>query len=55
MEGISVAQGIEREVRGLQRAAKRLEIATKEWEEAYRMYAAALIELNRKTALKSGI
>jgi exonuclease VII small subunit len=47
-------QSIERDVRGLQRAAKRLEIATKEWEEAYRIYAAALTELNRKTAVKTG-
>jgi exonuclease VII small subunit len=50
-----MAQPMEREVRRLQRAAKRLEIATKEWEEAYRMYAAALNELHRKTALKKGV
>jgi hypothetical protein len=46
-----VAQ-IDRELRGLQRAGQRLENASKEWAEAYRLYSAALTELDRKTAAK---
>jgi hypothetical protein len=47
-----MAQPIDRELRGLQRASHRLENATKEWEEAYRLYAEALIELDRKVAAR---
>jgi len=47
-------QSIELEVRGLQQASKRLELATDEWEEALRSYAAALAELNRKTLPSNG-
>jgi hypothetical protein len=47
-------ESIEREMRGLQRASKRLELATTEWQEASRVYATALNQLNRKTFLMQG-
>jgi exonuclease VII small subunit len=48
-----VAQSLDRELRGLQRAGQRLENASKEWEQAYRLYVAALDKLNRKAAAKN--
>jgi hypothetical protein len=47
--GGPVAQSIDRELRGLRRAGRRLEKATKEWGEAHRLYVVALNELNLRT------
>jgi hypothetical protein len=47
-EGDHVVQPIDRKLRGLQQAGQRLENASKEWAAAYRLYAAALTELDRK-------
>jgi hypothetical protein len=47
--GGHLAQSIDRELRGLRRAGRRLEKATKEWGEAHRLYAAALNELTQRT------
>jgi hypothetical protein len=52
VNGGQVPQSIDSAVRGVQRASKRLENATKEWEEAYRLYVEALNALNQKTNLK---
>jgi len=51
MEG-QLPQSVDVELRGVQRATKRLENATKEWEEAFRLYAAALDALHQAAVLK---
>jgi hypothetical protein len=43
---------MDREVLGLQRASKRLETATKAWNEAYRLYNLSLTALNQKSDME---
>ena len=43
-----MTQRIEREIQDLRRAGQRLESVSKEWDAAYREYAAALEVLNSK-------
>jgi hypothetical protein len=43
-----MTQRIEREIQDLRRAGQRLETVSKEWDAAYREYAAALDVLNSK-------
>ncbi len=45
-------QSMDREVLGLQRASKRLETATKAWNEAYRLYNLSLTALNQKSDME---
>jgi hypothetical protein len=45
-----MSQRIDREIRELRRAGRRLESASKEWDAAYREYLGAMSALSRKAA-----
>ena len=48
-----MSQGMDQEIRELQRAGQRLESASKEWNAAYRQYLGAMRALSRKTTPNS--